>query len=199
MHFQLVLIVEWEGKEIMKMKEKNNKFIIGSIIVLALTFITCLLMCFSFRFGFDGTKTIWSHLTSNVSANNPGSGEYALISLFITGTALGMELFFYLAILYLFVLVPIAENVFVLFLSVIARLFQIGKERRWKDIVTKVLLIISVIFQGMLCVYSLILAFTGFSLFFIIHYFVTLINILAFIHYIKLLKKDKAKVEASLT
>ena len=137
------------------------------------------------------TKTIFSELTSSLDGNTPGSGELLFLSLFIsTFTFLG-ELGIMLIVILLFFVVPVSSNSLLFFINIIARLFQIGENKRWKNIITKTLLVISLIIQGILLFYLLLLFFTGFSWIYLIIYLMFAFNVFAFIKNICYIKNNK--------
>lgn len=71
----------------------------------------------------------------------------------------------------------IVVNLLTLIISLIARLFQRGESKNWKNIITKVLLYISIVLQGILSIYILFLCFTGWGLVYVTIYLMLIINI----------------------
>lgn len=180
-------------KEVNSLKKVSNKFLVMSLIILVVTFVLAITFLFSFKYDFSITDTVFDKMMSGVDSNNPGAGAWALWSLIIGGFALigefGLLLIFFITIL----IVPACTHGICLILNGISRLFQIGMDKRWKKIITKVLLYISTILQGLLCICLGLSAITGFSLIYIILYLILAANIYVFVQYIsnlKLIKKE---------
>lgn len=174
------------------LKKMSNKSIIASLIVLIITFILGLIFIKNIDFDFTATKTTVDELISNVDGNNPGAGEFMLISLLVGGglTFLG-EVGLLLMTAFCYLVIPVCTNGIISIINIVSRLFQIGIDKNWKNITTKVLLYIATILQGILSVYLLILSFTGFGLIYILIYLMLAINVYVFVKHILNLKSIK--------
>ena len=163
------------------LKRINKNFIIISAIVLSLTLVLGLIFIFNMNSDFVITKTILGDMTSSIDGNNPGSGEFFMVSLFVSGLTFLGELGLLIIVAFMFFIIPVGANIVLLIINTIARLFQIGEYRNWKNITTKVLLYLSTILQGILNVYLLFLCFSGFDLLYIVIYFMLIVNMFGFI------------------
>lgn len=171
----------------MKISEYNNLKIINkksigiSLIVLALTFILGLILAFNIDIDFFATKTVFNKLFSSADVDNPGSGAQLLFSFFVSGFVAFGEFSLILLVILMFVLIPIFVNILLSLIGMIARLFLIGKYKKWKTIITKTLLYLLVVLQGILNVYLLILSFSGFGVIYVIVYLMLAINVFGFV------------------
>jgi len=163
------------------LKRINKNFIIISAIVLSLTLILGLIFIFNMNSDFVITKTILGEMTSSIDGNNPGAGGLLILSLFVSGLTFLGEIALLIIVAFMFFIIPVGANIVLLIINTIARLFQIGEYRNWKNITTKVLLYLSTILQGILNVYLLFLCFSGFDLLYIVIYFMLIVNIFGFI------------------
>jgi len=129
------------------MKKSLNFLLILSIVCLIVTLVLNYCAITFNDFGFQLTKQV----ANNVSEmnGNPGTGEY----LIIFGT-LGLlaDLAIIFVILILLLVVPFFTCVTVIIFQIIARLFQIGEEKKWKDIVSKVFTVLSIIVETIGCI-----------------------------------------------
>lgn len=128
-------------------------------------------------------------MTEGVSGDTPGSGELVLIASLISGLTFLGELAALGVIIFAYFFIPFAANALTLVLNLIARLFQIGESREWKDVTTKALLYFSIVLQGLLNLYILFLCFTGYGLVYISVYLMLIINVFVFIKNILNLRK----------
>lgn len=169
----------------------NKKFLIMSGIVLTITFILGLVFIFNINSDFALTKTIWGRMTSTVDGNYTGAGGYMFVSLFVSGLAFLDELTVLILVAFICFVIPVGVNIFILIINIIARLFQIGTNKNWKNITSKVLLYFSVVLQGILNIYLLFLSFSGFGLLYIVIYLMLMINIFGFVKNIINLRNNK--------
>lgn len=179
-----------ENTQINNLKKLSNKFLIMSIIALVVTFILGLVFIFSINSDFTATKTIWGEMTSNVDGNNPGDAEYMGLALFLSGLTFFGELGVILIFIFLIFLVPFFANSFFLIINTVSRLFQIGKTKKWKNTISKILLYSSTVLQGILNIYLLLLCFTGVGIIYILLYLMFIINVICFIKNIINLKNS---------
>lgn len=170
-------------------KVASKKILIRSVIILFLTFVLGLVFLFNTNSDFVATKTIWGKMTEGVGGDTPGSGELVLIASLISGLTFLGELAAFGVIIFAYFLIPFAANILTLVLNLIARLFQIGESREWKDVTTKALLYFSIVLQGLLNLYILFLCFTGYGLVYISVYLMLIINVFVFINNILNLRK----------
>ena len=142
-----------------------------------------------------GLETIFGDMTSSIESTNPGAGEYLLLTLFVSGLTFVGELGLLIVILFLFLIVPVISSILFLLLSIIARLFQIGEEKKWKEITTKVIIYISMSLEALLSIYIAILSFTGFDLLYIPIYLMLITHIVSLvINIINLVITNKNKI-----
>jgi hypothetical protein len=158
-----------------------NKFIKMSAIIFGITFVLGLIISVLLQKGFDITKTVWSGMVTSADPNNPGAGEYVAFGLLASLMAFFAEFISILLTLYVFHIVPNMFTLFVLIVSSIARWFQCGKPKKWKDETSKVLLYISLVVQTFFILYLISLVFSGFGLAFIILYIMIAVNIYAYV------------------
>jgi hypothetical protein len=88
-----------------------------------------------------------------------------------------------------YLVIPLVVNLILLIINILARLFQIGKSREWKNVITKVLLYISFAIQGILCGFMVFITFTGFGWVYIALYVMLAINIYGFVKNIISIRK----------
>ena len=155
----------------------SKKMIIMMLIVLGVTFIMGLIFVFYTDHEFLVTRTVWSTMTEGVDGDTPGGGELILISAFVSGMTFLGELTIIIIIIAMFLVIPVVVNSLALIINLIARLFQIGESKNWKNITTKVLLYVSIVLQGLLSIYILFLCFTGCGLVYITVYLMLIINV----------------------
>lgn len=155
----------------------SKKMIVMMLIVLGVTFIMGLIFVFNTEHEFLVTRTVWATMTEGVDGDTPGGGELILISAVISGMTFLGELTLVIIIIVMFLVIPIVVNLLTLIISLIARLFQIGESKNWKNMTTKVLLYVSIVLQGLLSIYILVLCFTGYGLVYITVYLMLTINV----------------------
>jgi hypothetical protein len=176
------------------LKTANKKIIIMSIITLVITIGLGIFFMVSLNADFVATKTIWGRMTAGVSGDTPGSGELVLIASLISGLTFLGELTAIVIIIFAYFLIPFAANALIMVFNLIARLFQIGKNKEWKDVTTKALLIFAIVLQGILNLYILFLCFTGYGLAYIAVYLMLIINVFAFVKNIVNLRKSNNQI-----
>ena len=176
------------------LKTANKKIIIMSIITLVITIGLGIFFMVSLNADFVATKTIWGRMTAGVSGDTPGSGELVLIASLISGLTFLGELTAIVIIIFAYILIPFAANALIMVFNLIARLFQIGESKEWKDVTTKALLYFSIVLQGILNIYILFLCFTGYGLAYIAVYLMLIINVFAFVKNIVNLRKSNNQI-----
>ena len=155
------------------LKTANKKIIIMSIITLVITIGLGIFFMVSLNADFVATKTIWGR---------------------ISGLTFLGELTAIVIIIFAYFLIPFAANALIMVFNLIARLFQIGKNKEWKDVTTKALLIFAIVLQGILNLYILFLCFTGYGLAYIAVYLMLIINVFAFVKNIVNLRKSNNQI-----
>ena len=168
----------------------SKKNLIILTILLVITLILGLIFIFNINSDFVMTKTIFGNMSS-IDGTNPGAGEFLLISLFVGGLTFLGELGLLIMTIFIYFLIPVGTNILLLIINAIARLFQIGKYKNWKNITTKVLLYFSIFLQGVLNIYLLFLSFSGFDLIYVVIYLMLIVNVMGFIKTINNLKSIK--------
>ena len=183
------------------LKTANKKIIIMSIITLVITIGLGIFFMVSLNADFVATKTIWGRMTAGVSGDTPGSGELVLIASLISGLTfvtiavdVRISITAIVIIIFAYFLIPFAANALIMVFNLIARLFQIGKNKEWKDVTTKALLIFAIVLQGILNLYILFLCFTGYGLAYIAVYLMLIINVFAFVKNIVNLRKSNNQI-----
>ena len=166
------------------MKKSLNSLLVWSIIFMV---ITVILGFFAMRFdGFNFPFLSKVSETFNGMENNPGSGWYLI---FAGGAALLSDLALGFLLVWYVIFVPFLLNLLITSLQGIARLFQIGVEKNWKNIVSKSLTIISIIIKIILCLLLLLVLFIGFQVSQIILFVSLCVNIVGVVLFIKEYKK----------
>ena len=173
--------------EITNYKKISKKFITRSLIVLTVTFILGMMFLFSLGDEFyitGGDKS---------SFIDPDNNTSNMVWIFPAGFLLEAASYIYIGVIC--VTTPIIANMIMCMLSIVARIFQIGTEKRWKNITTKVLLIISIVLQGLLSVYVLFLgiAFSKYDSLAFDLYAISFVNIVAVVKSILNFRNKKNK------
>lgn len=129
------------------MKKILNKLLIISIICAIISFILCFFPARSNDFDFTTTKGVINEV-NEMGSDNPGAGWYLL---FAGGTAVTIDFAMAISIMIFTLIIP----GFLLFMIVvsqsIARLIQIGTEKKWKNTTSKVFTYISIVLQVLVC------------------------------------------------
>lgn len=129
------------------MKKILNKLLIISIICAIISFILCFFSARSNDFDFTTTKGVINEV-NEMGSDNPGAGWYLL---FAGGTAATIDFAMAISIMIFTLIIP----GFLLFMIVvsqsIARLIQIGTEKKWKNTTSKVFTYISIVLQVLVC------------------------------------------------
>ena len=171
------------------LKETSKKIILMSLIVLGITIIMGMIFVFNVDSDFVITRTVWDSMIEVIDADNPGSGEALIPALFVGMLAFFGELALLGIIFTVYLVIPLVVNLILLIINILARLFQIGKSREWKNVITKVLLYISFAIQGILCGFMVFITFTGFGWVYIAVYVMLAINIYGFVKNIISIRK----------
>ena len=168
-------------------KNASNIFLKWVGIAFGVTMLFAIMFMVLCPFGFNASKTVWPALLGQ-DFGGPGGGYIAAFGFFLGLFTLLAELAILAFILYLFAYIPTYVCGIILVINIIARLFQIGTSKKWKNIVTKIFLFISIIIEGLLCIYLTFLSVTGFTVVYLIIYAMLFINLFAFVKNILVLK-----------
>lgn len=142
---------------------------------------------------FSTTKGIVNEV-NQLGSDNPGSGWYLLVA---GGTSLFAEAGIILSYFIIFIVV-VGIPAFILFLVIIfqgiARVFQIGTEKKWKNITSKVFTYISSVLLVLLCLvlFYEFYALRNFLLF--IAWILSLIFVIVFVKELIAMKKYTADI-----
>ncbi|MBQ7137049.1 MAG: hypothetical protein IJO43_03650 [Bacilli bacterium] len=162
------------------MKKRLNFLLILSIIFLVVTIVLGFL---AIRFdGFNFPFLSKMSETFNNMENDPGAGWYLI---FAGGAAILGDLALGLLLVWYIIFVPFIMNLLIIILQGIARLFQIGVEKDWKKIVSKVLTVLSIIIRILLCLLLLFISLLGFQVSQIILFILLAANIACVVLFIK--------------
>ena len=165
------------------MKKSYTKLLIIAIICLIGT---CIFSSLAMQVEFSYTKQVGEEF-NQMGTDNPGSGWYLLIG---GGTALLADLA--IALAYIMILgIPVLILFFILISQLIARLVQIGEEKKWKNTTSKVFTIISIVLQIILCTYQLFIIICEFEINKILLSLSLILNITSVVLFIKELRKMK--------
>jgi len=162
------------------MKKRVNFLLILSIVCLTLTTVLCFFSVIFEDFNFPATSIVMDNV-NNASENDPGVGWYFLLA---GSTALTIDILSGFAIIILLVFLPISISLLVVILQTLARLFQIGNNKKWKDITGQILSIISIIIQILLCnvlVFNLLSNFSVSKILLFLALFINITSIVLFI------------------
>ena len=171
------------------LKKVSKKFIIQSLILTAITFILGMMFFTSLDGEYIITGGEKSTFLKDVNASELGG--FLPFWLFF-------ELASYAFLAFYCIVIPVGVNVVLLFNNIIARLFQIGENKNWKNIVTKTILFICIVFQGLLSAYILFLAiaFTGYTSQVYIMYAIFFVNAVGFVKgIVNMINKKEKSVE----
>ena len=162
------------------MKKSYTKLLIIAIICLLATYLLSIL---SIRFIFVFTEEVKETVEQMNGA--PGTGEYLIFGggiAIVSDIALAFAHAIMLGIAF-----------FMLFLIIvsqsIARLVQIGNEKKWKNTTSKVFTTISIVFQVFVCIYLLFLMISDLMINKILFALVLILNIVSAVLFIKELRK----------
>lgn len=165
------------------MKKSYTKLLIIAIICLIGT---CIFSSLAMQIEFAYTEQVGEEL-NEMGTGNPGSGWYLLIG---GGTALLAD--FAIALAYIIILgIPLLILFFILISQIIARLVQIGEEKKGKNTTSKVFTIVSIVLQIILCTYLLFIIICEFEINKILLALVLALNITSVVLFIRELKKMK--------
>lgn len=165
------------------MKKSYTKLLIIAIICLIGT---CIFSSLAMKVDFAYTKQVGEEF-NEMGTDNPGSGWYLLIG---GGAALLAD--FATALAYIIILgIPLVILFFIVILQIIARLVQIGVEKKGKNTTSKVFTTISIVLQIILCTYQLFIIICEFEINKILLSLALILNITSVILFIKELRKMK--------
>lgn len=130
------------------MKKFYTKLLVVSIICTIFVFMLCLITLFINGFDFLATEQAVDEL--NRSVNDTDGGEYLLYFLIKGGFSFMLD--FTVGITYLFItlIIPSFILLAIILSQIIARLFQISTEKKWKTIASKIFTYISLMLQFLL-------------------------------------------------
>lgn len=165
------------------MKKSYTKLLIIAIICLIGT---CIFSSLAMQVEFAYTKQVGEEF-NEMGTDNPGSGWYLLIG---GGTALLAD--FAITLAYIIILgIPVLILFLIMILQLIARLLQIGEEKKGKNTTSKVFTIISIVLQITLCTYQLFIITCQFEMNKILLSLACVLNITSVVLFIKELRKMK--------
>lgn len=129
------------------MKKIYTKLLIISIICAVISFGIFVFSSMSNDLEFSGTQEVVNEV-NEMGTDNPGAGWYLLIA----GGTVGMvEIVAGIAILIIVIVIPSMMSLGIVISQCIARLVQIGQQKRWKDTTSKVFTYISIVLEILLC------------------------------------------------
>lgn len=169
------------------MKKNYNKLLIIAIICGLISAILCYLSAINYKFDFATTNNVVNEAV-NMGNDNPGAGWYLL---FAGGVSFTTEFASAIAILLLILLIPCSILSAIIISQCIARLAQIGVQKRWKDVIAKILTYISITLQIVLCLILLFLIISNLSCNKILLLFALIVNVICIVLFIKELTKAK--------
>lgn len=129
------------------MKKNCNKLLIIAILCAIVSFVLCYFSAKSYELDFAITNNAVNE-TLDMGSDNPGAGWYLI---FAGGAGFALDFAYGITVLFFALLVPAIILSAIIFFQCIARLIQIGKYRKWKYIIGKIVTCISVTLQLMLC------------------------------------------------
>lgn len=176
------------------MKKILNKILIISIICGVLSGVICwIAMTKDYKYDFKATKKVEEEVEMMKGSEFPGTGEYALIG---GSTAAFLDFMCLLGALFFGLLIPGFILLLIIILQSVARLIQIGKEKNYKNKVSKVCTVISIVSEMCLC--YLIIKINIFSLELRLFIFVLIPNAICLIIYINELEKMNRIMKTNL-
>lgn len=172
-----------------------KKSLLKLLIITILCAITTFLLCYcSYKYSFISFPTTKQVINSvNESSNSSGAGWYLL---FAGGTAVTLDFLMDLSIMIFTIILP-GVLLFIMIASQgIARLIQIGTEKKWKNITSKVFTYISIFLQALVCLLLILNILSDLSVNKILLAIALVINIVCVIIFIKELSTiKKYKIE----
>lgn len=129
------------------MKKFFTKLLVVSIICSIIIFILCFIATFTTNFDFLATKKVVDEV-NKAGGNTPGIGEYLLI---MGGFALMLDVSAGVLLLFITLINPSFILIAIILSQSISRLFQIGSEKKWKNINSKIFTYVSLVLQFLLC------------------------------------------------
>lgn len=165
------------------MKKSYTKLLIIAVICLI---VTCVFSSLAIEVDFNYTKQVGEEV-NKMGIDNPASGWYLIIG---GGTALLAD--FTILLVYIMILgIPILTLFIIVISQLIARLVQIGEEKKGKNTTSKVFTIISIVLQIILCTYQLFIIICEFEVNKILLSLALILNITSVVLVIKELRKMK--------
>ena len=164
------------------MKKSLNYLLILSVICLALTSVLCFSSIIFSDFNLFPVSSEVVENVNNAGEGNPGAGWYLLI---VGGIGLGADLAMGFILIFILLFIPFFMNIFIIASQGIARLFQIGLEKNWKNTVSKVFTVISIIIQTLLCLLLLLILLTNLEISKILLFLALALNITSIVIFIK--------------
>lgn len=128
------------------MKKVFNKLLIISVICVVISFSLFFFSTTSTDFDFRATREVVDEV-NEMGSDNPGARWYLLMA---GGTATMVDIAVGIANL-IIILIPSFILLVIMIFQCVARLVQIGQQKKWKDITSKILTYISIFLQILLC------------------------------------------------
>ncbi len=177
------------------MKKSYTKLLIITIVCAIAILVLCIL---AIKYNntyqpFAATEQVINEV-KEAGSDTPGAGEYLLIA---GGTSLAVDFATVLAITIFTIAIPGFLMFIILISQLIARLVQIGEEKKGKNTTSKVFTIISIVLQIILCTYQLFIIICEFEINKILLSLTLILNITSVVLYIIELKKIK-KINAEM-
>lgn len=167
------------------MKRNFTKLLIISIICAIITIFFCFISIKYIDYHpFSTTEGVINEVIQKGSGY-PGAGWYLL---FAGGTALFIDFGFMLTCLAFVILIPAFIWFLVIVLQGIARLMQIGIEKKWKNTTSKVLTYISMSILILLCLELVYMIFVLNNMLLVIALFSSIVGVVLFIKELKVMK-----------
>lgn len=159
------------------MKKVYTRLLLISIICAIISLLLCFISIKTENFDFSLTESVVDEV-NEMESDNPGGGWYFL---FAGGSAMMLDFAIgFFAIFFVF-FVPAILYFIIVLSQIISRIVQIGENKKWKNITSKVFTYISVIFQVILCIILLICISSNFALNKILLSVVLILNIVCVI------------------
>lgn len=169
------------------MKKIFNKLLIITMVCAIISYILCFSSAINNDFDFTNTKGVVNEV-NEMGSDNPGAGWYLLMA---GGTAAILDVTAGIANLIIIILIP-SFMLFVIMISqCVARLVQIGEQKKWKDITSKIFTYISVVLQILLCLVLIFSLLSNLSFNRVLLFLALILNIACLVLFIKNLANIK--------
>lgn len=168
------------------MKKRYNFLLFLSSIGLVLTAVLCFSSILFEDFNFNAFNAFIDNV-NNSSKDDPGLGWYILLA---GGASLAVDILTGFAIAILVVFIPVGLQLGVVLLQVLARIFQTGNAKKWKNVTSQVLTIISILVQLLLCYVLILNIISNFDVSNILLFLALALNIASIVLFIKELVKS---------